>query len=240
MAAARGDDRHVFRFFVDAVGEPGATVELAAADARHLQVLRLDGGASVEVVDADGVLWAARAGEGAVMLVEQRPTGATEPSIELVAGALVGGRFDELVDAAVQAGASLVVPFAASRRDLDRLAARRARLQRIARAAAKQSKRSVVPEVGMPIDTAALLASEAGIVVEPAAPELLDQVVRRHSSADAPVRLLVGPAEGLSGELVDALAERGWVRGRLGPTILRAELAAPVAVAIAAMHVPRS
>jgi hypothetical protein len=37
---------------------------------------------------------------------------------------------------------------------------------------------------------------------------------------------------------VAELADAGWLRGRLGPTILRSELAAPVAVAIAAMHAP--
>lgn len=225
--------KHHFRFFVEGSGGPGARLPLAKADAHHAKVLRLGEDDTVEVVDPSGAAWIARVTEGVAEVIAPLPGGTEPPRIEVVAGALVGGRFDELVDAAVQAGASLVVPFAPVRRDFDRLAARQARLQRIARAAAKQSKRTIVPDVGAPIDVDELRALEPGIVVDPGAPESLDDVVRAHAGT---LRLLVGPAEGLEPELVAELAGAGWERGRLGPTILRAELAAPVAVAIAAMH----
>lgn len=231
-------ERHHFRFFVDEQGEAGATVPLSDADLRHLRVLRLDAGQLVEVVDAASELWDGAVDGDRVRLLQHRP-GALEPELELVAGALVGGRFDELVDASVQAGASRIVPFAPLRRDAERLAARRARLQRIARAAAKQSKRRTVPDVLEPIDQVALEALEPGIVVDPDAPRTLDAVVAGRQ-AGQPLRLLVGPADGLDRALVEALVDRGWQAGRLGPSILRAELAAPVALAIAAMHVPRT
>lgn len=225
--------RHRFRFFVEGHGAPGARLPLASADARHARVLRLAAEDTVEVVDVSGTSWLAKVADGVAEVVAPLPGGSEPVRIEVIAGALVGGRFDELVDASVQAGASLVVPFAPVRRDFERLGARQARLQRIARAAAKQSKRLIVPDVGEPIDTDGLCALPPGIVVDPAAPEPLDDVVREHAGV---VRLLVGPAEGLDADLVATLVAAGWQRGRLGPTILRSELAAPVAVAIAAMH----
>lgn len=231
-------DRHVFRFFADAPGEQGLLVDLSDTDSRHLQVLRLEAGSTVEVADGDGSLWQARVEDHRLRLVSRIATSSEEPVVELVAGALVGGRFDELVDGAVQAGATRIVPFAASRRDAERLGARRARLQRIAKAAAKQSKRSSVPEVVEPIDVATLLERVPGIVVDATAPRRLDDVAAAWRP-DAPLTLLVGPAEGLDRTLVADLLDRGWTGARLGPSILRAELAAPVAVAIAAMVAPR-
>lgn len=227
--------RHQFRFFVDGTGEPGAALPLSKADAKHALVLRIGEEDVVEVVDPTGSVWLARLTDGVAHVVSPAEAEREPAHIELVAGALVGGRFDELVDASVQAGASIVVPFTTTRRDAERLGARRARLQRIALAAAKQSKRTVLPDVTEPIDEDELRALGPGIVVDPGAPQQLDDVVRE---LQAPIRLLVGPAEGLEPELVAELVDAGWQRGRLGPTILRAELAAPVAVAIAAMHAP--
>lgn len=229
-------DRHRFRFFVDATGAPGACLPLAAIDAHHARVLRLADGHGVDVVDAEGTLWEAQVAGASVQLVASLD-GSTEPApIELYAGALTGAKFDELVDGAVQAGASLVVPFASNRRDLERLGARRARLERLARAAAKQSKRVLVPTIGAPIGVEEL--PDRGIVLDSSAPEALDRVVAR--SGLQPLRLLVGGADGIDHAVIAALVERGWTRARLGPTILRAELAAAVAVAVAAMHMSHS
>lgn len=229
----------MFRFFVDASGTPGARVELAPVDAAHLRVLRLRAGSELEVIDGDGALWFARVDGEGVVLVEMRSESSSEPLIELVAGALVGGRFDELVDGAVQAGATRIIPLALSAADAHRLGARRDRLQRIARSAAKQAKRATVPEVDAPILAQALLDGPPGVIVDAGAPLALDDAVDVWTLEGAPLRLLVGSAAGLDHALVEQLVDRGWARGRLGPSILRAELAAAVAVAIAAMHAPR-
>lgn len=235
-----GSGAHRFRFFVDVVGTAGTAVQPAEADLRHLRVLRLRDGEPVEVVDAAGVCWQARVAGERLELVDPIANVHDQPatSIELVAGALTGARFDDLVDAAVQAGADRVVPLALTRRDLERLTSRTPRLRRIAKAAAQQSKRGLVPELGAPIDERELLALEPGIVLDAAAGIGLDE--RLEQTGGRELRLLVGPAEGLAPELVTGLLKRGWRDARLGPTILRAELAAAVAVAIAAMHASRT
>ncbi|MCB0880022.1 MAG: 16S rRNA (uracil(1498)-N(3))-methyltransferase [Thermoleophilia bacterium] len=234
-------DRHVFRFFVDVPGTPGARIELAASDQHHARVLH---GAQtqerVEVVDRDGVAWSAAfdGTSGAVMLDEQVGE-LHDPQVELLAFVTVGGRTDELVDAAVQAGATRIVPIVASDRDRAKVEQRAERLARVATSAAKQAKRAAVPTVVQPIGVDDLRALPPGIVVDADADELLDgALVARGSST--PTRLLIGGASGFPAGLVDELAATGWHRARLGHSILRAELAAAVAVAIAAMHAPRT
>ncbi|MCW2972516.1 MAG: hypothetical protein JWN72_789 [Thermoleophilia bacterium] len=239
------DARHRFRFFTRDVGLPRARVELTAPDAAHLGVLRLAEGDDVEVVDVTGVVWLGQvAGGGVVTLREPLPLdGLQLPRIDLIAGALVGGRFDELVDGAVQAGASSIAPFAATAKDARRLAERHDRLQRIAESAAKQAKRREVPRIAAPLDRAGLLATAPGIVLDAGAHEPLDRVLQALDAARADrggslvgYTVLVGPAEGLSGELVADLVAAGWHAARLGPSILRAELAAAVTVAAVALH----
>ncbi|MCW2961932.1 MAG: rRNA methyltransferase [Thermoleophilia bacterium] len=227
---------HVFRFFASVVGVPGMSVELDATDAQHAQVLRMRVGTAIELVDATQTTWQATVRDASSVVLTM-PLAAAAPdaaSIEVIAGALVGGRFDELVDGAVQAGATRIVPYVATRRDAERLTSRRARLERIARASAKQAKRDVVPEVGEPIDDTALLALEPGIVLDGAASAGLDAVI---DTIEGDVRLLIGAADGVPAALVDQLVERGWQTARLGPSVLRAELAAAVAVAIASLRI---
>jgi 16S rRNA (uracil1498-N3)-methyltransferase len=234
-------DRHVFRFFVDAIGTVGARLPLTELDRRHGEVLRLGDGDRIELVDAARIVWDATWVTGGVVeLVAQRHAGIEPITIELYAGALTGNRFDVLVDGAVQAGATSIAPVVTSRRDGERLAARIERLQRVAAAAARQSKRTIVPSIEQPVVVAELPAGP-GIVLDPAAPSTLDSVFRssRQHGVSHPIRLLVGGSDGLDAMVVDRLVAAGWHRGRLGPTILRSELAAPVAVAVAAMLVPQ-
>jgi 16S rRNA (uracil1498-N3)-methyltransferase len=235
---------HVFRFFVDEAGAGvGARVQLDSFDARHARVLhgaRTD--ERVEVVDGAGALWLASfdGTSGAVVLDEHLGEVEREPRIELLAFVTVGGRTDELVDGAVQAGATRIVPVVASPRDAAKVDARAERLARIATSAAKQAKRAAVPHVEPAIDSDALRGLPAGIVVDPDATTTLDEVVGRDPSSGA-VRLLVGASDGFPAGLVEDLcAAAGWQRARLGPAILRSELAAAVAVAVAAMRASRT
>ena len=240
-------DAHRFRFFSTNMGFPGTRVELSTSDAAHLSVLRLAVGDAVELVDASGIVWDAQvAADGLVTLRLPLPIDDARvlPRIDLVAGALVGGRFDELVDGAVQAGASSVRPFVGNRKDAARLTERQERLQRIATAAAKQAKRREVPHVAAPIDRAALLQGAPGIVLdadaEPTLMALLQDDARPHpEQTGVGWTLLVGPAEGFAPELIRELVAAGWRAARLGPTVLRAELAAAVAVAMVATHAAR-
>lgn len=228
-------DAHVFRFFVEQACAEGDVAQLSTADVHHLHVLRLAPGAAVEIVDPGGVTWdGAVAADGRVTIAARRTDAHRVRRIELIAGALTGNRFDELVDGSVQAGADRITPLVANRRDGERLTQRRERLTRIAQAAAKQAKRTSICAIDEPIDEAGLLELEPGIVLDSRAALDLVDVLAEHGSED--VRLLVGPADGLDAGLLDRLMEQGWSAARLGPSILRAELAAAVTVAISSMQ----
>lgn len=235
-----GRSTHAFRFFVDSIGAPGQVIELDATDAHHARVLHRGAtGEPVELVDGDGSVWRSTFdGPSARLVLNERIGQARErASIELLAFVSVGGRTDELVDGAVQAGATRIVPIVRSQRDRAKVDARHERLLRVARSAAKQARRASIPEVSRPIAVDELRGWTPGVIVDPDADATLDAVLRESAFASA-TTLLVGGADGFPDGVVDELVDLGWRRGRLGASILRAELASAVAVAIAAMLAP--
>lgn len=226
-------DAHRFRFFVDVPGASGTVVTLSVADAEHVRVLRLTDGDRIEAVDVDGRIWNGElVGASEVRLTDIVAEARAAREIELVTGALTGNRFDELVDGATQAGATSIVPLITNARDRDRLTQRRERLQRLAVAAAKQSKQARIATVTDPIDEDALLQRGPGIVFDASATESLLDIELPSSE----IRIVIGPADGLDPVLVSRLVDAGWRLAKLGSSILRAELAAPVATAIVAMR----
>jgi 16S rRNA (uracil1498-N3)-methyltransferase len=234
---------HRFRFFVEGARSAGEVVDLAPGDVQHLRVLRLRDGAPVEVVDGSGQVFDADvvAGRRAHLHRLVDALRSDLPEIVLYAGVLPGQRWDALVDGAVQAGASVIVPVVQSSREQAQVERRAARATRVAEAAAKQAKRVRLPRVAAPIRLRDLPGGARGIVLdERATRPLVDLdvgacVLPPEGTDDgaSTLSLLVGPAAGLPVEASDELQDGGWTAASLGPTILRSELAAAVAVACA-------
>ena len=108
------------------------------------------------------------------------------------------------------------------------------RWRRLAREAAEQARRVVPPEIGDPVKLRETLNTTAELQVvlaeiEPE-PRLMD--VLRQASAMSSVALAVGPEGGWTADELTLFEKAGWIRASLGATILRAETAAMVAVAI--------
>jgi 16S rRNA (uracil1498-N3)-methyltransferase len=228
-----------------------------------VRVLRLGVGDPCEVVllpagpGSTGVVYqavaTATAGQVRVRLVaplEGRPAGAaytipvglvqatTRPAVTdylLEKGTEVGASFFLLVPAAGSAGASR--------------GARLARWRRIVREAAKQSKQLAVPSVEVldSIDETwdRLGVETISLVLEPGALNGLHEAVAaalkrgdlsggaREAERLARLALWVGPESGWTGEELEHLDAAGAKRVRLGQSVLRAETAGPVAVAVA-------
>lgn len=161
-----------------------------------------------------------------------------------VAQALVKGERGELaVELATEAGVDAVLPWRAARcvaRWAEGPRGERAlgRWRATALAAAKQSRRAWLPEVGEPVDTralagrcAALSAGGAGLALvlhEAAADPLASVLAARPAPAE--LLLAVGPEGGISdAELAELTAAGAWPV-RLGPEVLRASTAAAVAL----------
>jgi 16S rRNA (uracil1498-N3)-methyltransferase len=218
--------RHVHRAFVDATGESGELVELAAVDRRHLErVLRMRVGAGLEVVDGAGTVFTAELEEhgrvrlGAVVaLRDDRPA----PAVWLGSG---GGRSDLAVEKLTELGVREIGALVCERSRGD---FRLDRWARVASAAGRQSKRVDVPALGGPATFAEIVGLAGAIVLDHDA----EDVVPFAAAPDA--ILLIGPEAGLS-DAERALARAAGVPlARLGDgVVLRSETAAIVAAALA-------
>ncbi len=154
------------------------------------------------------------------------------PHIRVLLPLIKGDRMESCLEKLVEVGANEIVVWPAERAvvrlDGDRLDARRARYQEVARAAARQSGRAKVPAVTA---TASLAAALAGI---DGARFVLDPTAERGSLA-APgdrVTFASGPEGGFATAELDALLAAGFTRLGLGPRTLRADTAPVIAVAL--------
>ncbi len=229
------------RFFVHPDDMTDTLARLRGSEARHLaSVLRLSGGATVELFDATGMLYQGRVLRASPALVEVEITGRRRQSspvpspITLAMGLIKGKKMDMLVRRATELGVARFIPLETrycenrGRRDrqLDRW-------QRIVLQACKQCRRITPMRVDAPhpladLDTRdhrhRIMAWEdedqggfpAGLATEP-----------------GPICLLVGPEGGFHPDEVAWARQQGFVRVSLGPLVLPAETAALTAVAIA-------
>lgn len=106
------------------------------------------------------------------------------------------------------------------------------RLRRIIRAAAKQSRRTIIPSVDEFKTFSEILGLSGGYDVSLAAilsdsAKPLEQAIER-SHEKKKVLLLVGPESGLSDDEIDSSGAAGFIPVRLGPRRLRAETAGVV------------
>ena len=231
----------VRRLFVRALPEWGGVVTLDPATSRHARVLRLREGTAVRLFDGSGREAEARilsTGEEAVTceagLAEERAF--EGPRVVLVQAMPKGSKLESIVRMATELGVA-EIHLASSGRTVaqpdDKRATKRAeRLARIAVEAARQAGRTHVPAILPPaelMDVAARAPSAAWRVV-------LWERATEPFEAPAGVRgawVIVGPEGGLASAEVDALGSIGYCAAGLGPSILRVETAAPVAVALA-------
>ncbi len=240
------------RFFLTGPlpAEPGQPLPLAASDVHHaVRVLRVRPGEHVEVVDPGGGVFeleVVSAGDSGVLATNLGPVaseGRCLPRVTLFQGVAKGDKMDAIVRQAVEVGAEEIVGVTTSRSvvrlDDAKRTSRGERWRRIAKSAAEQAKRSAVPRVPDPLafaDTLELLAGYDRTVVlweEHRGAGIAETLAGLRGLDGARIALVVGPEGGLSAEEVEALVARGAVVASLGPTVLRTETAAVVALALA-------
>ena len=158
------------------------------------------------------------------------------PRVVLAQALVKGDRGELAVELATEAGVDGVVPWRAARcitkwEDGPRGAKALGRWRSTVREAAKQARRSRVPDVCEPVSTTQLShrvsSSALTIVLHESATERLADV---ELPAEGDVLLVVGPEGGITPEELDALRSSGARVVRLGPTVLRASTAAAVAL----------
>jgi 16S rRNA (uracil1498-N3)-methyltransferase len=245
------------RFFIDnddrapsVGGSPalGSESSLGLTDSMHaLRVLRLRVGDECEVVIGSAVYAASvsRVDERVRVALTERLDGPAAGAVYRSEVGLVQslGRatlFDQVVGKGTEVGASFFIflPGGGSSRLSEGARERRLdRWRRIAIEAAKQSKQVSVPRVEMMDSPAqALEYLEArgaeSVVLDPAAGvglvELLGPTVRQGTV----MALWIGPENGWRPSDAEWLRTQGVKAARLGRSVLRAETAGPVAVAV--------
>jgi 16S rRNA (uracil1498-N3)-methyltransferase len=223
----------------------GGRVTFDALESRHLtRALRLKPGDTVIASDGAGHDYTVRLesvgarATGTVLGVAARHV-ESPLAITLVQAVPKGDKMETIVRAATELGVAHVRP-AITARTVVRLGAgaaaeRAERWRRVAREAAKQCGRTVVPDVAVPVPLPACLDaardSELALCLwEGEAPPLASacDTARRPRRA----AVLVGPEGGFEAAEVDAARHSGWHVTSLGPRILRTETAGPAIIAI--------
>ena len=248
--------RHRFFLLSELPVEAGGDailLPLSPSDLHHaVSVLRIREGEEIDLVAPSGRVWRVAvasasqdglAGRVAGELVD--PVASDAPQVTLAFGVSKGARNDDIVEGAVEVGVAGLLPVLTARSivrfDAEKRVERGERWRRVALAAAKQSKRLSVPEVGAPVafsDALPVLSGYDLVLVAWEEAAASGTGIREAIAAAGPlppkarVAVVVGPEGGLGVEEVTLLEGIGAVVVTLGTTILRVETAAVVATAL--------
>ncbi len=232
------------RFFIDQPVE--ANFAITGSDARHIaRVLRLQAGEEVDVVGSDGRAARAVIEVVALQQIELRflewLQESKEPpvNVSLAQGLAKGDKMDFIIQKAVELGVSRVIPLETERcvvryegkKRQDRVV----RWQSIAAEAAKQCRRSFVPQVTEIMGLKRLLAelppdATAIMLYEAENKQGLKDMLQKHSARE--FLLLIGPEGGFSEAEAALCREHGVLMAGMGPRILRTETAATASLAV--------
>lgn len=232
--------------FFGGAPEPGETLVLSGDEAHHARgSLRLRPGDRLTSGDGEGavatcVVERIAKDEVAARVEDRQVFPRPTPHISVHISAPKGERLTWAVQKLTEVGVDSIVLVEASRsvrrwwsEEQGQNAAKR--LRKVAREAAKQSRRAYLPGLGGPVpwDSAVQAHSEQGLLVVlwERADASLRSVLPRE--APGPVGLLIGPEGGIPEEDARAAEKDGAPLASLGPTILRTETAAIVAATLA-------
>ncbi|WP_084037979.1 16S rRNA (uracil(1498)-N(3))-methyltransferase [Demequina sp. NBRC 110053] len=223
----------------------GDVVDVAGDEGRHAVTVQRRGvGDLVDLIDgagarATGEIVEAR--DGRMRVRVDAVSRDSEPEVVLVQALAKGGRDEQAVEAAVELGATRIVPWQAARSIVQwrgpKAAKARDKWVSLVIAATKQSRRARLAEVGELVTTPQL----AGMVSDAVAAG--HRVLVLHESETRPltslrwedprqrVWVVVGPEGGISDDELAQLARAGAEPVVLGQHVLRASSAGPAAMA---------
>jgi len=225
------------RFFIEGSHQIGDVVTLAGADARKiLVVLRMKSGETIEIVDSSGTRFSAELEvarervRGRLDSLIERPT-ETKLTVALAQGIPKGQKMELVVEKATELGVMRILPFFAERTIGEHLGeAKLERWRRVARSAAQQSGRGVVPLVEAPQRFDALAAlietfDRTIVAWELAARIPLQERLPALLAGVSTVLAIVGPEGGLTHAEAQLAQAAGASVVSMGPRILRTETA---------------
>jgi 16S rRNA (uracil1498-N3)-methyltransferase len=224
------------RFLVDPRALRGERFPLPATISHQVtRVLRLHSGDEITLLDGlGGELRCRLDGEDCIVLARAVAAGEPRHQLTVCQALLKGDHLEPVVRHGTELGIARFGLFVSERCIARGLSPRRLqRLRAVAREAAEQSERGIVPPIDAPIPYAdALKAAAPGSVL----------LFERHNGKrltemEPPPGVLIGPEGGFSPAEVEAAERAGLAIAGLGPRILRSET---VAVAVAAAILSRT
>ena len=219
-------------------------MSIIGVDAKHIgKVLRMQPGDKLQIVSDDGVSALAEItaiSESTVtvhcleVLAESH-----EPAVKitLAQGLAKGEKMDFIIQKAVELGAYSIVPVAMEhsvvRLDGAKADKKVERWQKIAEAAAKQSKRDIIPQVQAVQSVSQMLANnncKTKIIAYECEDRMSLKTALREAGQLDDLLLIIGPEGGISEGELNKAREAGAIPVSLGRRILRAETAGLVAM----------
>lgn len=240
------------QFFAEPSRIRDGRIWLAGPDVNHIRnVLRMKPGDDVRVSDGNGSVFlcciSAYEEKTAVLdiLRELDPDTELPSKIFLFQGLPKGDKMDLIVQKAVELGVYSVIPFAAKRSivklDDKKAQKRQQRWQAIAKGAAEQSGRSLIPEIGRVQTFAEALEAASALDVVLIPYELEKGIVRttqllENITPGQSVGIFIGPEGGFEEEEVARAKAAGAEPVTLGKRILRTETAGMAILSILMYH----
>jgi 16S rRNA (uracil1498-N3)-methyltransferase len=213
--------KNIPRIFIDADIKTGASIP-ASRDVVHYlgRVMRTHDC----LVFGDGGEYAARLSDDNGFLIVGEKTEHTDPSNNITVLFAPIKRTDDLMNMATQMGVAKFQPVITDRTTAHHI--NWERMKKIVVEAAEQSNRNTVPDILSPIKFSSLDLSRVAFADERAA-----YGKKSDCNAENITAILIGPEGGFSDAEFAALDAAGACGISLGKTILRAELAAAIAIA---------
>ena len=242
------------RFYCPTPLPLGAALDLPAAAARHVQVLRMQPGDTLTLFNGEGGECSAtvlRMGRSDVQ-VEVQAHHAIEREnqrpVHLALGMPANDRMDWLVEKATELGVSSIQPLMTAHSVLrlkgERADKKVAHWNSVAAAACEQCGRNRVPTVHEVLDVQDWLRRAAPglramLSLREGTLPLAGLLATQPPAENTPVVFFSGPEGGLAAHEEQAAISAGWVPVTLGPRTLRAETAPLAALAALTAFGPR-
>jgi 16S rRNA (uracil1498-N3)-methyltransferase len=241
----------MYNFFVNEGSRSGDTFTVTGADCNHIKnVLRMHAGNEI-LISENGkshlcIIEAISEACVTARITEENYRQTELPvKIYLFQGLPKSDKLELIIQKAVELGVHEIIPVEMHRSvvklDEKKKESRRARWQAIAESAAKQSKRSNIPEVSevLSYKQAMEKAAAMGLFLVPYENERGMEATKEALSKmelGMNVGVLIGPEGGFEPKEIELAASAGGLCVSLGARILRAETAAITAVGMCMLH----
>ena len=218
--------KNIPRIFIGETVKPGIQIPASREISHYLtRVMRTD----TCLVFGDGNEYNAKLSDDNKSLIIGSKTGHSDPTNNLTLMFAPIKRTDDLINMATQMGIRAFLPVITERTNANHI--NWERMKKIAIEAAEQSNRNTVPKICTPIKFEDLDLKNTVFADERAA-----YGHNVTSGAGVIQSILIGPEGGVSESEFQALDNAGAVGISLGKTILRAELAAAIAISKVIQH----